>query len=156
MESLQNMDRYFLESKKMKYFFQTEEEMLFTTIIGQDVLASFLKITLPINVYSNITLIEMSIGQKYKEKNNPYRAILSWNIQGIESYKLKNMFRIIANNQIIEFNLMSQVFINEGYDENLYFELGGYSKGFWIIWKSTSFSIIPVKTNPPVFSFVIM
>ncbi|KAL3831160.1 hypothetical protein ACJIZ3_019962 [Penstemon smallii] len=151
MESLQNMDRYFLESKKMKYFFQTEEEMLFTTIIGQDVLASFLKITLPINVYSNITLIEMSIGKKYKEKNNPYRAILSWNIQGIESHKLKNMFRIIVNNQMPE-----MVFINEGYDENLYFELGGYSKGFWIIWKSASFSIIPVKTNPPVFTFVIM
>ncbi|KAL3831003.1 hypothetical protein ACJIZ3_019805 [Penstemon smallii] len=139
MESLQNMDRNFLESKKMKYFFQTEEEMLFTTIIGQDVLASFLKITLPINVYSNITLIEMSI------------AILSWNIQGIESHKLKNMFRIIANNRMPE-----MVFINEGYDENLYFELGGYSKGFWIIWKSASFSIIHVKTNPPVFTFVIM
>ncbi|KAL3839129.1 hypothetical protein ACJIZ3_023720 [Penstemon smallii] len=123
----------------MKYFFQTEEEMLFTTIIGQDVLASFLKITLPINVYSNITLIEMSI------------AILSWNIQGIESHKLKNMFCIIANNR-----MPKMVFINEGYDENLYFKLGGYSKGFWIIWKSTSFSIIPVKTIPPVFTFVIM
>ncbi|KAL3844190.1 hypothetical protein ACJIZ3_001593 [Penstemon smallii] len=151
MESLQNMDRYFLESKKMKYFFQTEEEMFFTTIIGQDVLASFLKITLPINVYSNMTLIEMSIGQKYKEKNNPYKTILSWNIQGIESHRLKNLFRIMANKQMAE-----MVFLNEGYDENLYFELGGYSKGFWIIWKSSSFSIIPVKTNPPVFTFVIM
>ncbi|KAL3839130.1 hypothetical protein ACJIZ3_023721 [Penstemon smallii] len=140
----------------MKYFFQTEEEMLFTTIIGQDVLASFLKITLPINIYSNITLIEMSIGKIYKEKNNPYRAILSWNIQGIESHKLKNMFCIIANNRMpkmvimynpyIEFDLMSLVFINEG----------GYSKGFWIIWKSTSFSIIHVKTIPPVFTFVTM
>ncbi|KAL3813120.1 hypothetical protein ACJIZ3_014388 [Penstemon smallii] len=151
MESLQNMERNFLASKKMKYFFQTEEEMFFITIIGQDVLASFLKITLPINVYSNITLIEMRIGQKYKEKNNSYRAILSWNIQGIESHKLKNMFRIIANNRMPE-----MVFINEGYDENLYFELGVLSKGLWIIWKSASFSIIPVKTNPPMFTFAIM
>ncbi|KAL3813119.1 hypothetical protein ACJIZ3_014387 [Penstemon smallii] len=151
MESLQNMDRNFLESRKMKYFFQSEEEMLFTTIIGQDVLGSFLKNTLPINVYSNTTLIETSIGQKYKEKNNPYRAILSWNIQGIESHKLKNMFRIIANNRMPKI-----VFINEGYDENLYFELGGLSKGLWIIWKSGLFSIIPVKTNPPVFTFAIM
>ncbi|KAL3849422.1 hypothetical protein ACJIZ3_011304 [Penstemon smallii] len=151
MESLRNMDRYFLETKKMKYFFHTDEEMFFTTIIGRDVLATFLKITLPINVYSNLSLIEMSIGQKYKEKNNTYKAILSWNIKGIGSHKLQNLFRLIADKQRPEMIIMSK-----GYDENLYFEIGGSSKGFWIIWRSVAFSIFPVKTISPVFTLAIM